>query len=186
MARPMSGDRSREYVAIVGNRQRLVRVEPDGESLRIRVDGEEFNVGFVEHGLGEICLLLNGRPQVVNVQPEGEGRYCVMLGGGETTVAIADPAGAHLGGSNRAIRQDKRIEVRAPMHGLVVAVQVSEGDEVEEETPLVVLEAMKMQNALTSPAAGTVSQVRARTGQTVEENALLVLLDRRDLHEPDA
>ena len=54
------------------------------------------------------------------------------------------------------------------MHGLVVAVQVKEGDEVEEETPLVVLEAMKMQNALTSPAAGTVREVRARTGETVE------------------
>ena len=75
-----------------------MRVEPDGENLRIRVDGEEFNVGCTEHGLGEFCLFLNGRPQVVNVQPEGEGRYRVMLGGGETTVSIADPVAARVAG----------------------------------------------------------------------------------------
>jgi biotin carboxyl carrier protein len=182
----LSGGGFREYLAIVGDRQRQVRVEPDGENLRIRVDGEEFSVGCSEGGTGEFCLFLNGRPQVVNVLPEGEGRYRVMLGGGETTVSVTDPVAARLGGVNRAIRQDKRIEVRAPMHGLVVAVQVKEGDHVEEESPLVVLEAMKMQNALTSPAAGIVRHVHARPGETVEGDALLVVLDRKDSHEPDA
>jgi biotin carboxyl carrier protein len=182
----MSGGGFREYLAIIGERQRLVRIEPDGENLRIRVDGEEFNVGCTEHGLGELCLFLNGRPQVVNVQSEGEGRYRVMLGGGETTVSITDPVAARVSGSGRAIRRDRKIEVRAPMHGLVVAIQVKEGDEVEEETPLVVLEAMKMQNALTSPVAGIVREVRARTGDTVEGDSLLVVLDRKDAHEPDA
>ena len=56
------------------------------------------------------------------------------------------------------------------MHGLVVAVQVKEGDEVEEEAPLVVLEAMKMQNALTSPIRGRVEPpAHARPGRRSRE-----------------
>jgi biotin carboxyl carrier protein len=182
----MSGGGFREYLAIVGDRQRTVRIERDGEILRVRVDAEEFTVGYTEDGFGEFCLSLNGRPQVVDVRTEGEGRYRVMLGGGETTVVIADPVAARVNGATRAIHGVKRIEIRAPMHGLVVAVQVNEGDEVEEEAPLVVLEAMKMQNALTSPAAGIVRQVLARAGETVEGDALLLVLDRKDAHEPDA
>jgi biotin carboxyl carrier protein len=170
----------REYSARVGGRERLVRVEPDGEGLRIRVDGEEFHVGCESPGEGEICLLMNGRPQVVNVRNEGEGRYRVMLGGIERSVRIQDLIHARIGRPSQAIRQDRTIEVRSPMHGTVVAVQVGEGDTVEEEAPLIVLEAMKMQNALTSPIRGRVLQMLARPGVSVEGDALLIVLERID------
>jgi biotin carboxyl carrier protein len=64
------------------------------------------------------------------------------------------------------------------MHGTIVAVQIQEGEDVEEEAPLVVLEAMKMQNALTSPIRGRVSRVLVRAGETVEGDALLMVLER--------
>ena len=168
----------REYLAIVEGKQRNVRVEPDNDALRIRVDGEEFRVAYEESNEGELCLLLNGRPQMVNVRTNGEGRYRIMLGGGELGVEIRDPMTARLGSGSGAIRQEKHVEVRSPMHGTVVVVQVREGEDVEEESPLVVLEAMKMQNALTSPIRGVVRQVRVQAGQTVEGEAVLVLLER--------
>jgi len=64
------------------------------------------------------------------------------------------------------------------MPGVVVAVQAKEGDEVAPEAPLVVLEAMKMQNALTSPIQGIVRSVHVQPGQTVEGDAILVVLRR--------
>jgi biotin carboxyl carrier protein len=67
------------------------------------------------------------------------------------------------------------------MPGVVVAIHAREGDEVAAEAPLVVLEAMKMQNALTSPARGTVRRIHVRPGQTVEGDALLVLLERLEV-----
>jgi len=48
-------------------------------------------------------------------------------------------------------------------------------------TPLIVLEAMKMQNALSSPAAGIVRSVRVTPGQTVDGEALLVVIERLDV-----
>jgi biotin carboxyl carrier protein len=167
-----------EYSAVIGGRERSIRIEPDGAGFRVRVDGEEFHVGGDTPGEGEFCLLLNSRPQVVNVRGEGEGHYRVMLGGIERSVRIQDPIASRARHTSQTIRSDPTIEVRSPMHGTIVAVQIQEGEDVEEEAPLVVLEAMKMQNALTSPIRGRVSRVLVRTGETVEGDALLMVLER--------
>ncbi len=173
----------REYLAVVGDRQRLVRIEPEGEDLRLRIDGEEFMVGCETTVGGELCLLMNGRPQVLHVRSEAPGRYRVSLAGGETLVELRDPLAARLASAapGATIRQAREIEIHAPMPGVVFAVHAREGDEVAAGTPLVVLEAMKMQNALASPAAGVVRQVRVAPGQTVDGEALLVVLERLDL-----
>ena len=170
----------REYLAVVGNRQRLVRIEPEGDDLRLRVDGEEFVVGCETAAGGELCLLLNGRPQVLHVRTDSPGRYRVSLAGGETRVEWRDPLAARLASAapGATFRQAREIEVRAPMPGVVIAVHAREGDEVAAAAPLVVLEAMKMQNALSSPAAGIVRSVRVTPGQAVDGEALLVVLER--------
>ncbi len=68
--------------------------------------------------------------------------------------------------------------VRSPMTGRVVAVHVQEGDLVEKNQPLVVVEAMKMEHVLRAPRAGQVRKVACAAGQLVEGGAELVeLLD---------
>ena len=57
--------------------------------------------------------------------------------------------------------------VKAPMPGTVLAVKVSPGQAVKRGEVLLILEAMKMENEITSPADGTVSQVRVQAGTTV-------------------
>ncbi len=169
---------TREYLARVGGRERRVRIEPDGEGLRIRIDGEEFHVTCEAYPDGEHCILLNGRPQVVIVKPAGPQSYRVIHGAGEMDVELADPIESRLTRRSGVIRHEGEIEIRSPMHGTVIAVQAVEGDRIEEEAPLVVLEAMKMQNALTSPSRGRIARVLVRPGQTVEGDALLVVLER--------
>ena len=67
--------------------------------------------------------------------------------------------------------------VVAPMPGQVLAVKVAEGDEVEPGQTLVVLEAMKMENAVTAPAMATVTRVLVATGQQVQRGDALVELE---------
>lgn len=64
----------------------------------------------------------------------------------------------------------------APMPGLVVRVNVKAGDQVQPGQPLVVMEAMKMENELRSTAAGVVGAVRVQPGVAVEKGAVLVEL----------
>jgi biotin carboxyl carrier protein len=62
------------------------------------------------------------------------------------------------------------------MPGLVVRVNVQVGDQVQPGQPLVVMEAMKMENELRSTSAGVVRAVRAQPGEAVEKGAILVEL----------
>ncbi|MEM6730079.1 MAG: biotin/lipoyl-containing protein [Myxococcota bacterium] len=67
--------------------------------------------------------------------------------------------------------------VTAPMTGKVVRVAVCDGDSVETDALLVVLEAMKMEYRLTAPHAGRVSEVRCSEGELVDLGATLVVLE---------
>ena len=66
--------------------------------------------------------------------------------------------------------------MRAPMPGLVVRVEVAEGQAVEAGAGLVVVEAMKMENELRATRAGMVKTVHVAVGQAVEKGAALVTL----------
>lgn len=68
-------------------------------------------------------------------------------------------------------------EVKAPMPGLILDVDVKEGDEVKAGDYLLVLEAMKMENTLTAPRDGVVKSVSVKKGQTVEKNQLLIEME---------
>ncbi len=65
-------------------------------------------------------------------------------------------------------------EIKAPMPGLVLSIAVEVGQEVKANDPLVVLEAMKMENVLKAPADVVVKSIEIKEGQAVEKNQLLI------------
>jgi len=69
------------------------------------------------------------------------------------------------------------VEVRPLMPGRVVKVAVQAGDRVSRHAPLVILEAMKMQNEIPAPVAGVVREVRVREGQGVLASDVLVVIE---------
>jgi len=68
-------------------------------------------------------------------------------------------------------------ELKAPMPGLVLSIAVEVGQEVKEGEPLIVLEAMKMENVLKSPSDVTVKSIAVKPSQAVEKNQLLIEFD---------
>ncbi len=67
--------------------------------------------------------------------------------------------------------------LKAPMPGLVLDILVKPGQEVEKDTPLLILEAMKMENVLKSPTDGTVKSLGAAKGDAVEKNHVLLTFE---------
>lgn len=76
--------------------------------------------------------------------------------------------GFELGSSKKV---DK---ITAPMPGLILEINVNIGDEVKENDPLLILEAMKMENVLTSPREGIIKSIAVVKGAAVDKNQLLV------------
>jgi len=69
------------------------------------------------------------------------------------------------------------MEVRAPLAGRILKVEVADGAAVEEDDQILVLEAMKMETPIFAPCSGTVSEVAVKEGDKVEEGQLIVTID---------
>ncbi|MFL0354540.1 acetyl-CoA carboxylase biotin carboxyl carrier protein subunit [Xanthomarina sp. GH4-25] len=65
-------------------------------------------------------------------------------------------------------------DIKAPMPGLILDINVKVGQEVKEDDALLVLEAMKMENVLTSPRDGIIKSISVNKGDAVEKNQLLI------------
>ena len=70
----------------------------------------------------------------------------------------------------------KTVRVRAQMPGKIVRVLIQQGADVEKDQPLVVMEAMKMENEIRAPQAGKVSQIKVAEGQAVDTGADLLII----------
>ena len=104
----------------------------------------------------------------------GPGELSVYLHSG-TLTATVNGRRSRGGAARAAVAGEQRII--APMPGKVLRVLVAAGDEVTGRQPLVVVEAMKMENELSSQRPGRVKEVAVAAGQSVEAGRLLVVVE---------
>jgi biotin carboxyl carrier protein len=64
--------------------------------------------------------------------------------------------------------------IKAPMPGLIIDLKIKPGDVVKQGDPLLILEAMKMENIIKAPGEGVVKSVKAKKGESVEKNQVLI------------
>jgi biotin carboxyl carrier protein len=101
------------------------------------------------------------------VSPAGKGQFRVALGQLEAKVSPVLPGAA-------AASTASKLSPTAPMPGLVRQILVKVGEKVQAGTPLVVMEAMKLQTTLTAGGDGVVEAIAVKEGQIVPEGAELV------------
>jgi len=68
-------------------------------------------------------------------------------------------------------------EIRSPLAGKVWTISVKEGETVEEDDEVLVLEAMKMETPVYSSVEGTVKEIKVKQGDTVEEDDVLAVIE---------
>ena len=109
------------------------------------------------------------------LRPDG---WLVELEGRGFEVRVEDERARHIRDlASAAAPLETHREVRAPMPGLIVKVEVKPGQEVDQGDGLIVMEAMKMENELRADASATVRDVLVEPGQTVNRDDLLVVLE---------
>lgn len=166
----------RFWVALEG-REAEVEFTTDGERLVLDVAGKRLTADFARLPDGEVySLLVGGRSHEIRIAP-GHGLLDVTLDGVTFPVEVRHPLEKAL----LAVRHEAAggaIEtIAAPMPGLVVDVRVAPGDRVEAGQPVVVVEAMKMQNELTAKHGGVVTEVLARKQASVAAGTPLVRIE---------
>ncbi len=138
---------------------------------------EARNLDIIPNGDGTYHLLHNGHSYHIEVlASDYASRICTLrIEGAEYTVRIADyyerlvhQLGLTIGGAQKVN------DVKAPMPGLVISVLVEPGQSVQKGDPLLILEAMKMENIIKATGEGVVKTVHTQKGQAVEKGHVLL------------
>jgi biotin carboxyl carrier protein len=146
--------------------------ELPSSALDVRVNGKAIDVDVVALGSelsvrvdGRMCdLTTEGTPPDVGAIASGHRSYVKVESERMRAASAAKKAGG--GGSEKL--------VKSPMPGRVVKVMAEIGQDIAAGTPLLVVEAMKMENEVKAKAAGKVAEIFVKAGDTVEANAKLV------------
>ncbi len=119
-------------------------------------------------------ILVDGVPLVLQVAPIAQG-FRIRHRGADLVVLVRRPRAVELAAHLpvKAAADLSRL-LAAPMPGQVVRVAVEVGETVEEGQPLIVIEAMKMENLLRSPRAGTIRRLHAAPGQGVRADEVIL------------
>jgi biotin carboxyl carrier protein len=131
---------------------------PNAEQLTVNVNGETLRIDLVNPNESLEWLLVNGRPYEIDFD---QNLRWIKTRDGLYSLDIHDLQAA----ASRPRSGDGR--VKAPIPGLITRVLVEVGQPVEADQPLVMLEAMKMENEIRAPFSGTVSAIHVTQGQSV-------------------
>lgn len=161
-----------KYVASLGDQE--VEIEINGED-EIIVDGEHYAIDFHSiAGQPIYSLLINGRSYEALVQPSDEGLE-VLLQGQLFLICVDDERQRRLRQtSGPQFLERGEFHMKSPMPGLIISVNVREGQKVSKGDRLIILESMKMQNELKSPRDGIIRSLRIQSGDNVEQNQVLM------------
>ena len=195
-----------QYEIEMAGRPRRVVVHRSGSTFTVEIDARSWTVDAHRLGAHSLSLLVRDvqlKPDGSEGGASGSSRTSDVASGFSRTLSyevtvVADatgqkvvtvgaiPVALSLNGHRRAGAKGERTSgkggpqrLSAPMPGKVVRVLVRPGDEVRPRQPLLVIEAMKMENELRATAEGVISELHAKEGQSVEAGTLLAVIAGR-------
>lgn len=167
------------------------------EKLTIQINENEYEAAILNNDSNEI--LINGKPKKIELlskidenvwsvsidntvsivefdyDPSGDAK--VFIDGFQFDVKINDPLRLQLKKFIKAKDSEGKsgiTKIKAPMPGLIVKVLCKEGDKVQKGDNIVIIEAMKMENAMKSPVDGTISKIFVKEAEAVEKDFVLI------------
>ena len=148
-----------------------VAVEYNGPEYRMRVGPKKYTVTGKLRSDGEVTATINGTRMHATVI-KAQGSFHVFAAGQHQVYAMLDPL------AFQTETGTAESSLMAPIPGMLTALLVQPGKQVEKETPLLILEAMKMEYTITAPTAGRVRCFFFAVGDKVSEGTQLLEFDR--------
>jgi len=162
------------YVNVNGTEHEVVLTERLGV-LTVEVDGEVLDTDYHEvDQLGQAHLLCGDKSYAVSVEGD-DTRVAVTIAGHVYDIEIEDERERAAHAAAREAAKHGGL-IKAVMPGVVVELLVSPGETVAEGQPLLILEAMKMQNEIKATSAAVIEKLHVDAGQAVASGAPLVTL----------
>jgi biotin carboxyl carrier protein len=161
-----------KLLAAIGDEKYEVEIKRDGVNVFARVGVREYDLEASEVEPNVFLLKHDNQIYQIYVAPNG----FVNVGNHHLEVVLTDPKRLRGAGTAGA-SGDGASEIKTAMPGKLVRVLVEVGAEIKQGEPVLVVEAMKMQNEMKSPKDGIVKEIRFAEGATVNAGDVLAIIE---------
>jgi len=162
------------YVTING-REKVVRFESDEKVI---VDGKEFKFDFFNENEFHYFLQLNNKTFDITKVAKDKNKIAILIEGNyfecKVQTKLEKNAETILAHSEKSHHKE---DVVSPMPGMVLKIQKKENEEIAIGEPVLILEAMKMENEVTSPYSGLLKEIYVRENTAVEKGSKLFRIE---------
>ena len=164
--------------ANIGDSSFEVEIRRDGDILRATIDGRELELEVSSPEPNVYLFRQNGKIHEFYVSPRsgGDGPYMVTSRSADFEVSIKDTKSLR-GRAGSSSSNDSQADIRSMMPGKIVKIVAPIGTPVEKGDPVIVVEAMKMQNDLKAPKSGVIKEIRVQEGSTVAAGDILAVIE---------
>ena len=143
-----------------------IEILPDGRNYHCRVNDHDMSVEAPSYTTGGVLLA-----------DKKHGFFSIVTNSASNTfTVISNALTLTLSAPDYDVQEESGSGFNAPMNGTIVSVQVTPGDQVQADAPLLVMEAMKMEHTIRAPCAGTIADVFYNHGDLVEEGVPLLAM----------
>jgi biotin carboxyl carrier protein len=142
---------------------------------KIKYQGKQVDIKLREDPDGFSYIVWKNKKYMLDVIEKNQNRYTIMINGVWHSFSVETPISL----KRRRFLEEQgdassTVVIEAPMPGKIIDIMVEEGAEVKEGDPIIILEAMKMQNEISSHVTGIVKSVEVKKNETVMKDDVLI------------
>lgn len=170
-----------KYITTVNDEEFVIEIEQNNQ---IVVNGVRYDIDFQHLPEADVLSLLLNHRSLEAVVEARDDVWDVLTKGELYTVKVQDERAYRLAKARGVVSDIAgEAQIKSPMPGLIVAVPVSEGQQVQKGDKVIILESMKMENELRAPKDGIVARIHVEAGASVEKDQVLVVIVDGDVEE---
>ena len=177
LSRKKTDERDTEYIAVTPNDRKYTVKNPFSEDVMI--NHKKIDIKIFDDENGFTYILFKRKKYLAEIVEKSQNKYTVLINGVSYSFSIETPISYKR---KKYLEKNKSLSrtelVGAPMPGKIVDIIAEVGAKVKEGESLIILEAMKMQNEISSPASGTVKEIFIRVGDIVNKEDVLIEVER--------
>ena len=169
------------FVVRIDDSEKTVDIVHNNGFFDLEIDGQPFKVDCQYMGDSDyLSLLIDNKSYLIETGPvkADEGRYYARVMGRHYDVDVLDELLAAARDAAAAEEHTGAYTVSSPMPGRIVDIKVAVGDHVHAGDAIVIMEAMKMQNELSTEVAGVVKEIKVSEQQTIDSQVPLVVIEK--------
>jgi biotin carboxyl carrier protein len=165
-----------EYVVTTGKGKKDIIITDENTAV---INGKKYDYELTRLNNDTYILRLGSRIYQLTAERVSSDTFSVFVNGNMVEAAVRsilqEKAIEQI--ESAAAGKHKNISVKAPMPGMILKIKKQAGEIVKTGESVVILEAMKMENDIHSPAEGIISNIAVQEGSAVEKGAVLFLIE---------